>query len=191
MPPSETDAASIPEVADLALIRKILPHRYPFLMVDRVQDIVPNVSAVGIKCVTANEPQFTGHFPGNPVMPGVLMIEAMAQTSGVLIGVSRGLASTLMMFFATVDKAKFRRVVGPGDVLEMHVTAKRVGTKVGKFEGKAFVEGELACEAEFSAMLQPPEGDAAAAPTNGDPAGGDPAGGDPAGGEAAGGGAAG
>jgi 3-hydroxyacyl-[acyl-carrier-protein] dehydratase len=144
-----------PQVAELDLIQKILPHRYPFLLVDRVRDIVANQSCTGIKCVTANEPQFTGHFPGNPVMPGVLMIEAMAQTSGVLVGVSRGMDTTLTMFFTTVDRAKFRRVVGPGDVLEMHIVAKRLGTKVGKFEGRAYVGDALACEAEFSAMLQP------------------------------------
>lgn len=157
---SAPEHAATPQVAELDLIQKILPHRYPFLLVDRVRDIVPFDSCVGIKCVTANEPQFAGHFPGNPVMPGVLMIEAMAQTSGVLIGVSRGLTSTLMMFFTTVDKAKFRRVVGPGDVLEMHVTGKRIGSKVGKFEGRAYVGDELACEAEFTAMLQSAEGGA-------------------------------
>ncbi len=154
---SASESVHLPQVAELDLIQKILPHRYPFLLVDRVKDIVPNQSCVGVKCVTANEPQFQGHFPGNPVMPGVLMIEAMAQTSGVLIGVSRGLTSTLMMFFTTVDKAKFRRVVGPGEVLEMHITGKRIGTRIGKFEGRAYVGDELACEAEFSAMLQQPE----------------------------------
>jgi 3-hydroxyacyl-[acyl-carrier-protein] dehydratase len=152
---SASDPAAVPEVAELDLIQKILPHRYPFLLVDRVRDIVANESCTGIKCVTANEPQFTGHFPGTPVMPGVLMVEAMAQTSGVLIGVSRGMTSTLSMFFTTIDSAKFRRVVGPGDVLEMRVVGKRIGTKVGKFEGRAYVGDALACEAEFSAMLQP------------------------------------
>lgn len=149
------DAAKTPEVAEIDLIQKILPHRYPFLLVDRVIDIVPNKSCTGIKCVTANEPQFTGHFPGNPVMPGVLMIEAMAQTSGVLIGVSRDPDSPLTMFFTTIDKAKFRRVVRPGDVLTMQVVGTRIGSKIGKFEGRAYVGDELACEAEFSAMLQP------------------------------------
>ena len=142
------------ETADLELIQKILPHRYPFLLIDRVKDIVANTSAVGIKCVTANEPHFNGHFPGQPIMPGVLIIEAMAQTCGVLIGCSRGLEETLMIYFTTVEKAKFRRTVVPGDVMELHVSIKRAGTKFGKFEGRAFVEGELAAEAEFSAMLQ-------------------------------------
>jgi 3-hydroxyacyl-[acyl-carrier-protein] dehydratase len=163
MTAADTTTGPTPGTADLDLIQKILPHRYPFLLVDRVRDIVPDTSAVGIKCVTANEPQFTGHFPGQPIMPGVLVIEAMAQTSGVLIGVSRGMDTKLMIFFTTVDKVKFRRVVGPGDVLEMYVTTKRLGTKVGKFEGRAFVGDELACEAEFTAMLQAAGDDGAGA----------------------------
>ena len=140
--------------ADLERIQKIIPHRYPFLLIDRVKDIVPHKSAVGIKCVTTNEPHFNGHFPGNPIMPGVLIIEAMAQTCGILIGCSRGLEESLLIYFTTIDKAKFRRTVIPGDRLELHVAIKRTGTKFGKFEGKAYVEGELAAEAEFSAMLQ-------------------------------------
>ncbi|MEM9249164.1 MAG: 3-hydroxyacyl-ACP dehydratase FabZ [Pseudomonadota bacterium] len=136
------------------VIRAILPHRYPFLLVDKVRDIIPDVSATGIKCVTANEPQFTGHFPDDPIMPGVLIIEAMAQTCGVLMGVSRGLDTTLMIYFTTIDKVKFRRTVVPGDVLEMKVEIKRGGSRVGKFEGKAYVEGQLAAQAEFTAMLQ-------------------------------------
>jgi len=147
-------AAQTTGQADLALIRQILPHRYPFLLVDRVVDIVANRSATGIKCVTANEPQFTGHFPEQPIMPGVLMIEAMAQTCGVLIGVSRGLEAGLMIYFTTIDKVKFRRTVVPGDVLEMKVEILRDGTRVGRFGGRAFVEGQLAVEAEFTAMLQ-------------------------------------
>ncbi|MEL6203914.1 MAG: 3-hydroxyacyl-ACP dehydratase FabZ [Pseudomonadota bacterium] len=154
--PESPSAPSVDPVteADFDLIQKILPHRYPFLLIDRVRDIVADTSATGIKAVTANEPHFSGHFPGKPIMPGVLIIEAMAQTCGVLIGASRGLEETLMIYFTTVDKAKFRRIVVPGDVLELHVTIKRAGTRVGKFEGKAYVEGELAAEAEFTAMLQ-------------------------------------
>ena len=150
-----------PAEADLALIQKILPHRFPFLLVDKVRDIVPDTSAVGIKCVTANEPQFTGHFPGQPIMPGVMLIEAMAQTCGVLIGVSRGLDDALMIYFTTIDKVKFRRTVVPGDVVEMHVKITRGGSRVGKFEGRAYVAGELAAQAEFTAMLQPPKADGA------------------------------
>ncbi|MFV0360107.1 3-hydroxyacyl-ACP dehydratase FabZ [Tropicimonas sp.] len=145
--------------ADYATIQKILPHRYPFLFVDHVRDIVPDQSAVGIKMVTFNEPHFQGHFPGHPIMPGVLVIEAMAQTSAILTGMSRGVEQRLMIYFTTVDKAKFRRPVVPGDLLELHVTTKRAGSRIGRFAGRAIVNGELAAEAEFSAMLQFPKSD--------------------------------
>jgi 3-hydroxyacyl-[acyl-carrier-protein] dehydratase len=143
--------------ADYNTIQTILPHRYPFLFIDHVRDIVPDKSAVGIKNVTFNEPHFQGHFPGHPIMPGVLVVEAMAQTSAVLIGMSRGITEELMIYFTTVDKAKFRRPVVPGDVLELHVSIKRAGSRIGRFEGRALVNGELAAEADFSAMLQLPK----------------------------------
>lgn len=146
-----------PTAVDLDAIQRILPHRYPFLLVDRVRDIVPGQSAVGLKAVTANEPHFQGHFPGKPIMPGVLVIEAMAQTSAVLIGVERGVESALMIYFTTVEKAKFRKTVVPGDMLELHIEIKRAGTKVGKFAGRAMVDGQLVAEAEFTAMLQMPD----------------------------------
>ena len=152
-----TEETSALLVADHETILKILPHRYPFLLIDQVRDIDPGKSGVGIKNVTFNEPHFQGHFPGHPVMPGVLIIEAMAQTSAVLIGASRGVTDGLMIYFTTVDKAKFRRVVVPGDVLELHVSVKRAGSRIGKFEGRAMVRGELVAEAEFSAMLQLPK----------------------------------
>lgn len=143
-----------PTEADLGLIKRILPHRYPFLLVDKVRDIVPMKSCVGIKNVTANEPHFEGHFPQEPVMPGVLIIEAMAQTSAVLVGTSMDLADKgLGTYFMSIDKCRFRRKVVPGDVLELHVTTLRGGGKVWKFEGRAIVDGELATEAEFMAML--------------------------------------
>ena len=143
-----------PTEADLGLIKRILPHRYPFLLVDKVRDIVPMKSCVGIKNVTANEPHFEGHFPQEPVMPGVLIIEAMAQTSAVLVGTSMDLADKGMgTYFMSIDKCRFRRKVVPGDVLELHVTTLRGGGKVWKFEGRAIVDGELAAEAEFMAML--------------------------------------
>lgn len=147
------------KTADIDLIKRIIPHRYPFLLVDKVRDIEPNSSATGIKCVTMNEPQFTGHFPATPVMPGVLMVEAMAQTAAVLVGVSMDLADKdMLVYFMAIDGCKFRRKVGPGDVLEMHVTVTRgkPGAKVWKFSGRAEVEGELACEAEFTAMMDMP-----------------------------------
>lgn len=145
-------------VADLDLIQRIIPHRYPFLMVDKVRDIVPNKSCVGIKCVTMNEHQFQGHFPGVPVFPGVLVIEAMAQTSGVLVGLSVDLVDkNAKVYFMSVESAKFRRKVVPGDVMELHVRALRGGGKVWKFEGVAKVEGEVACEAIFMAMIDLPK----------------------------------
>ena len=145
-----------PQEADFALIQKILPHRYPFLLVDKVRDIVPGQGAVGLKAVTFNEPHFQGHFPDQPIMPGVLIIEALAQTAAVLVGVERGVETALSIFFATVDKAKFRRPVVPGDMLELHIEVLRSGSRVGKFAGRAMVDGQLAAEAEFSAMLNAP-----------------------------------
>ena len=142
--------------ADIQLIQRILPHRYPFLLVDKVVEIDGYDSALGIKNVTMNEPHFQGHFPGTPIMPGVTSVEAMAQTAGVLLGVGMDIIdSDLLIYFMNIDKCKFRRKVVPGDVLEMHVTTVRgkPGGKIFKFAGKALVEGELAAEAEFTAMI--------------------------------------
>jgi len=148
--------------ADLDLIQRIIPHRYPFLLVDKVRDIIVGESCVGIKNVTINEPQFTGHFPGMPIFPGVMIIEAMAQTSGILVGLTMDLVDKqAKVFFMGVDGVKFRRKVVPGDVLELHVKALRGGGKVWKFEGRAMVEGELACEATFMAMFDVPKADKA------------------------------
>ncbi len=155
---AEGTSAAERTTADIALIQRIIPHRYPFLLVDRVRDIVGCDSAVGIKNVSVNEPQFQGHFPGTPIMPGVLMIEAMAQTAAVMVGVSMDLADrNLLVYFMAIDSAKFRRKVGPGDVLEMHIATRRGGGKVWKFHGRAMVGGELACEAEFTAMMDLPK----------------------------------
>jgi 3-hydroxyacyl-[acyl-carrier-protein] dehydratase len=144
--------------ADIDLIQRIIPHRYPFLLIDKVRDIFVNESCVGIKCVTMNEPHFQGHFPGMPVFPGVLVIEAMAQTSGVLVGLSVDLVDkNAKVFFMSVDSAKFRRKVVPGDVLELHVRTLRGGGRVWKFEGRAMVDGTLACEAIFTAMIDLPK----------------------------------
>jgi 3-hydroxyacyl-[acyl-carrier-protein] dehydratase len=140
--------------ADIALIQRLIPHRYPFLLVDKVVDIVLNKSCIGIKNVTFNEPQFQGHFPGLPIFPGVMIIEALAQTSGVLVGLSMDLLDkNAMVYFMSVDNAKFRRKVVPGDVLALHVTVKRGGGRVWKFNGQATVDGELAAECEFAAMI--------------------------------------
>jgi 3-hydroxyacyl-[acyl-carrier-protein] dehydratase len=143
-----------PTTADIQLIQKILPHRYPFLLVDKVRDIVPDTSAVGIKNVTMNEPHFTGHFPGNPIMPGVMIVEAMAQTAGVMAGISLDLEDReLLVYFMTIDNCKFRRMVVPGDVLEMHVEVLKKRSKMWRFKGVAKVGGEVAAEAEFAAMI--------------------------------------
>ncbi|TQS72914.1 3-hydroxyacyl-ACP dehydratase FabZ [Rhodobacteraceae bacterium] len=140
--------------ADLTLIKRMIPHRYPFLLIDKVVDIVPNKSGVGIKNVTANEPHFEGHFPQEPVMPGVLIVEAMAQTAAVITGITMNLVDKDMsVYFMAMDKVKFRRKVVPGDVLKMHLTLLRGGGKVWKFDGKAMVDGEVACQAELTAMM--------------------------------------
>lgn len=147
-----------PTEADIQLIQRIIPHRYPFLLVDKVRDIVPMKSATGIKNITFNEPQFTGHFPGAPIFPGVQIIEAMAQTAAVMVGVSMGLADkNMLVYFMGIDGCKFRRKVVPGDQLVMTVTTKRGGGKVWKFSARAEVDGELAAEAEFSAMMDFPK----------------------------------
>ncbi|EEX14743.1 MAG: 3-hydroxyacyl-ACP dehydratase FabZ [Salipiger thiooxidans] len=145
--------------ADIHLIQRILPHRYPFLLVDRVVDIDGYQSAVGIKNVTMNEPHFQGHFPGQPIMPGVTIVEAMAQTSAVMVGTALGLADkNLKVYFMAIDKCKFRRMVVPGDQLRMKLTTVRgkPGGKVWKFAGVAEVDGEMAAEAEFTAMMDLP-----------------------------------
>ncbi len=146
-----TDA---PKTADADRIQRILPHRYPFLLVDRVVDIDGTKSATGIKNVSFNEPQFQGHFPGTPIMPGVTIIEAMAQTAGVMVGVANDISDTkLLIYLMSVDKAKFRRKVVPGDQLLLHITGLRTGGKVLKFHGRAEVDGQVAAEAEFAAMV--------------------------------------
>ena len=151
-----TDAVT---TADIQLIQKILPHRYPFLLVDKVHSINGTTSAVGIKNVTMNEPHFQGHFPGTPIMPGVTIIEALAQTAAVMVGVSNDLADKeFLVYFMGIDGGKFRRKVIPGDVLELKIDTLRgkPGAKVWKFAGRAEVEGELACECEFTAMMDLP-----------------------------------
>jgi 3-hydroxyacyl-[acyl-carrier-protein] dehydratase len=146
------------QTADIALIRRIIPHRYPFLLVDRVRDIVGYASAVGIKNVTVNEPHFQGHFPDRPIMPGVAIVEAMAQTAAVMVGVALNLADRgVQVYFMAIDNARFRRMVVPGDVLEMAIATRRGGGKVWRFHGRATVDGELACEADFTAMMDLPK----------------------------------
>ena len=151
----EGTSAAIVE-ADIQLIQRILPHRYPFLLVDRVRDIQGTTRAQGVKNVTMNEPHFQGHFPAEPVMPGVLIIEAMAQTSGVMIGAGLNLLDQgALIYFMAIDNCKFRRKVVPGDQLLMDVETLRgrPGGKVWKLRGVASVDGEVAAEAEFTAMI--------------------------------------
>jgi 3-hydroxyacyl-[acyl-carrier-protein] dehydratase len=132
-------------------ILSILPHRYPFLLVDKVTHLEPSVSATGIKNVTINEPFFQGHFPGNPVMPGVLLIEAMAQVSGILAFKSGMQGSSV--YFMSIDKVKFRKPVMPGDRLRLEVKVLQIRGNVWRFSGEAFIEDKLAAEADFTAMV--------------------------------------
>ena len=136
--------------ADIAEIMKSLPHRYPFLMVDRIINIQGDSSAIGIKNVTANEPQFQGHFPGNPVFPGVLLIEGMAQTAGAICILSTKVDGPRTVYFMTIDKAKFRKPVTPGDTVEFHVTKFAHKRNMWWFRGEAKVNGQIVAEAEVA-----------------------------------------
>jgi 3-hydroxyacyl-[acyl-carrier-protein] dehydratase len=147
---AETPASQM----DVQRIMEMIPHRHPFLMIDKVIDAVANERATGIKNVSINEQYFQGHFPTRPVMPGVLIIEAMAQTAAVLVVHTLGPASEgKLVYFMTVDNARFRRPVVPGDCLHVHVTKQRNRGNVWKFEGRAEVGGQLAAEAVFAAMI--------------------------------------
>jgi 3-hydroxyacyl-[acyl-carrier-protein] dehydratase len=152
---SETTTTTI----DIQEIKRLIPHRYPFLLVDKVRELNPEVSAVGIKNVTSNEPHFQGHFPSQPIMPGVTIVEAMAQTAAILVSKSLKLEdSGALVYFLTIDNCKFRHLVGPGDVLELHIKVIRGRGKIWKFHGDAIVDGRIVTEADFAAMIIPPEG---------------------------------
>lgn len=141
-------------VSDVVKIMTMIPHRYPLLLVDRMLEYVPNESAIGLKNVTFNEQFFQGHFPGAPVMPGVLIVEALAQTAGILVVESMGLSNQgKLVYFMTIDEAKFRKPVVPGDTLKLHVQVLKSRGNVWKFKGEARVEGVLCAEAEYSAMI--------------------------------------
>ena len=150
-----TDETRALGVADIQKIMACIPHRYPFLLVDRVVEMDGDTSGVGIKNVTMNEPQFTGHFPGQPVFPGVLMIEAMAQTAGVLVVAARGEHEVPVktVLFTTIDNAKFRKPVTPGDTLRFHLTKVARKRNLWFYRGEARVEGTLVAEADLSAMV--------------------------------------
>jgi 3-hydroxyacyl-[acyl-carrier-protein] dehydratase len=139
---------------DINRIMEMIPHRYPILLVDRVLEITPGEGAVGLKNVTMNEPQFMGHFPGFPVMPGVLIVESMAQTAAIVVVEDLGeKAEGRVVYFMTIDNARFRKPVVPGDSMEIHVKKIRARNNVWKFKGKAIVDGKVCAEATFSAMI--------------------------------------
>jgi 3-hydroxyacyl-[acyl-carrier-protein] dehydratase len=139
---------------DIARIMKLIPHRYPFLLIDKVVDLVRNQSATGVKNVTVNENFFQGHFPGHPVMPGVLIIEAMAQTAAVLVVETLGEdAAGRVVYFMSIEGAKFRRPVVPGDQLRIHITKDRSRGNVWKFNAVAKVDGVAVAEATYAAMI--------------------------------------
>jgi 3-hydroxyacyl-[acyl-carrier-protein] dehydratase len=150
MPMSEASGIAI----DINRVMEMIPHRYPILMVDRILSIVPGEGAVALKNVTMNEPHFQGHFPGFPVMPGVLIVEAMAQTAAIVVVEALGDQSKgKVVFFMSIDEAKFRKPVVPGDSMHIHVKKVQARGPVWKFTGEAMVDGKLCAEATFSAMI--------------------------------------
>ncbi len=139
---------------DIERIMEMIPHRYPFLMIDRVTDIIPRKSAIGVKSVSVNEPHFQGHFPRRKVMPGVLIIEAMAQTAAVLVVETLGAeAEGKLVYFISVDNARFRKPVVPGDTLHIHIAVRQNRGSVWKFDCEAKVDGVLTSEATIAAMI--------------------------------------
>lgn len=147
-------------ILDVNMIERLIPHRHPFLLIDRLQDIVVGESAVGIKAVTASEPWFLGHFPSNPIYPGVLLIESLAQTAATLVAYTRyeeegkpEKPSDLKVYFMSVDEAKFRKPVTPGDVLTLHVQKDRQRSQMWRFKGVAKVGEDVVAESIFTAML--------------------------------------
>ena len=150
------EGSTIIEAADINALLKALPHRYPFLLVDRIVEMRGDESAIGIKNVTFNEPQFMGHFPGRPVFPGVLIIEGMAQTAGALCVLSGIIEEKSQVLFLTIDKAKFRKLVVPGDTVEYHMTKLKRKRNMWWYRGEAKVAGTVVAEAEIGAMVLPP-----------------------------------
>lgn len=156
---SEADKASIATTADIFAVMAMLPHRFPMLLIDRVEDIVPGVSARGIKAVSINEPFFAGHFPTRPIMPGVLIIEALAQTAGVLAVRTLGDSGMgKLVYFMAIENAKFRSPVEPGVLLDLKVEFTQNRGRISKFSGRAEIAGKLVAEASFTAMIADPVG---------------------------------
>lgn len=154
---SEAEVPEKLDSADINRVLELLPHRYPMLMIDRIIEMNKDESAIGIKNVTNNEPFFLGHFPGHPVMPGVLIVEAMAQTAGALVINHLGTSgSNQLVYFMTVDRARFRKPVVPGDVLHVHVTKLQSRGTVWKYRGEGRVNGQLVAECELGAMIAGP-----------------------------------
>jgi 3-hydroxyacyl-[acyl-carrier-protein] dehydratase len=149
--------AATPTALDIGRVMAALPHRYPMLLVDRVEELILDQSIIAIKAVSMNEGFFQGHFPGRPIMPGVLIVEAMAQAAGILAVESLGLAgSGKLVYFMAIDGAKFRKPVEPGVLLKLHVEFVQKRSSVCKFSGKAMIDGALAAEASFTAMIADP-----------------------------------
>jgi 3-hydroxyacyl-[acyl-carrier-protein] dehydratase len=156
---TETETTAIGPL-DIRRVMAALPHRYPMLLIDRVESLLPRKSIACIKAVTINEPFFQGHFPGRPIMPGVLLVEAMAQAAGVLAVESLGLAgSGKLVYFMAIEGAKFRKPVEPGFLLRIEVDLVQDRGKICKFSGRVLVEGALAAEANFTAMIADPPAD--------------------------------
>lgn len=141
------------DTAEIKEILKLLPHRYPFLLIDRIEGIDGDNAAIGIKNVTYNEPHFTGHFPGDPIMPGVLIIEAMAQTAGAICARQHKYAGRPLVYFMTIDEGRFRKPVVPGDRLELHVKKTKQRGAIFKFDCEAIVDGHKVAEAKIGAMM--------------------------------------
>ena len=151
---TENSSSDTVDTLDIMEIQDMIPHRYPMLLIDRLVDIVPGVSATGIKNVTMNEPQFQGHFPDRPIMPGVMIVESMAQTAGVLVIKTLGEeCQGKHVLFMSIDNARFRKPVTPGDTMHVNVLVKQSRGAVWRFSGEVMVDGKKVAEADFSAMI--------------------------------------